>query len=94
MKLQHFRRGWFTVDAVQLTPDNGAAAWEWADSKPFYGAAPAEGEPMPITGLTVFTPTGRVKANFGDWIYKTPNGDFKVYEDAEFQELFQPVGAA
>ena len=90
---QQFKRGWFTIDAVQLTPENGAQVWEWADSKPFYGPAPAEGPLRPVTGLTVFTPTGRVKAEFGDWIYRTPGGDFRVYEDTEFRELFTPVEA-
>lgn len=93
-ELQHFRRGWFLIEAVQLTPENGAAVWEWADSKPFYGPAPTAGGPMPITGLTVFTPTGRVKAEFGDWVYRTPGGDFRTYPDAEFRKLFQPTELA
>lgn len=53
-----------TVEAVQLTPDNGADVWEWVDSKPFY--AP-DGS---ITGLSVFTRRGRAKAEFGDWIVR------------------------
>jgi hypothetical protein len=91
LDLRLFRRGWFTIEAVQLTRENLSAVFEWADSKPFFGPAPAEGEPMPVTGLTVFEPTGRRKANFGDWIYKTPGGSFRTRDDAAFRELFQPV---
>jgi hypothetical protein len=91
MDIQQFTRGLFTIDAVQLTGDNINDVFEWADSKPFFSPAPAAGDPMPVTGLTVFTPTGRVKAEFGDWIYRTPGGDFKTYNDTEFHELFKAV---
>jgi hypothetical protein len=90
LTLEQFTRGWFTIDAVQLTTNNLWAVYEWADSKPFYGPKP-DGwtDPTPpITGLTVCTPTGRVKAEFGDWVYLTPGGDFKTYDDAEFRKNF------
>ncbi|KOX51973.1 hypothetical protein ADL19_17145, partial [Streptomyces purpurogeneiscleroticus] len=57
--IQLFKRGFLTVPAVRLTEDNWPVVFEWADSKPFFSPAPADGEPMPITGLTVFEPTGR-----------------------------------
>jgi hypothetical protein len=45
-------------------------------------------QPMPVTGLTIFEPIGRRKANFGDWVYKTPGGAFLTRDDAMFRELF------
>lgn len=84
-ELQHFRRGWFTIEAVQLTRENINAVFEWADSKPFIDPD------QTVSGLTIFESTGRNKANFGDWIYKTPGGDFRAREDAEFRRLFLPT---
>lgn len=93
--LTDFRRGWFTIKAVQLSQDNLWHVCGWADSKPFYGPRPTEdAKDYPITGLTVFTPTGRVKAEFGDWVYRTPGGDFKTYPDAEFRKAFRPAEQA
>lgn len=86
--LQQFRRGWFTIDAVQLTPENINQVFEWADSKPFIDPDKS------CSGLTVFEPTGRNKANFGDWIYRTPGGDFRTRKDADFRELFHPADQA
>ncbi len=84
LTLEQFTRGWFMVDAVRLTRENLNAVFEWADSKPFHG-------PDGITGLTVFELTGRTKAEFGDWVYRTPGGAFKTRPDAEFRDLFQPA---
>jgi hypothetical protein len=67
--------------AVQLTRENGAAVWEWADSKPHYDPAPGGG--LHITGLNVFTAAGRVKAEFGDWIVHTRGGDWRVVTAAD-----------
>jgi hypothetical protein len=94
LELQHFHRGWFTVEAVQLTEDNLWQVFEWSDSKPFYGPKTDDNQPHPITGLTVFEPTGRNKAEFGDWVYRTPGGDFKTKPDAEFRRDFQPAEEA
>lgn len=90
---QQFKRGFLTIDAVQLAPENGGQVWEWADSKPFYSPERDRNGQLILTGLAVFTPTGRVKAEFGDWIYQTPGGDFKVYSDGEFRELFAEVAS-
>lgn len=91
--LQYFRRGFFTVPAVQLSKDNLWQVFEWADSKPFFGPKQDGDTEAPITGLTVFEPTGRNKASWGDWVYQTPAGHFRTYPDAEFRDLFQAVPA-
>lgn len=90
LNLQQFKRGYVTVEAVQLTPEKVWDVFEWADSKPFIGPA-TDDDKAPITGLTIFEPTGRNKANWGDWVYRTPAGDFRTYPDAEFREHFTPV---
>ncbi len=82
-------RGNFRVQAVQLTEANGPQVWEWAESKPFYGPAVAPGQPLRVTGLTVFTLKGRVKANFGDWVWQTSAGDFDVCDDSTFRTYFE-----
>jgi len=96
LDIQLFERGFFkNIEAVQLTEDNLWDVFEWADSKPFFGPKDhPDDKQHPITGLTVFEPSGRTKANFGDWIYKTPAGDFRTSPDAEFRELFAPAGTA
>ncbi|GAA0495232.1 hypothetical protein Ade02nite_19010 [Paractinoplanes deccanensis] len=92
LDVQLFERGFFkNIQAVRLTRENLWDVFEWADSKPFYGPKGEGDTEQPITGLTVFEPTGRNKADFGDWVYRTPNGDFRTYPDAEFRELFTPV---
>lgn len=95
LHIRIFERGLFkNIEAVQLTKDNLWDVFEWADSKPFYGPKGEGDTAHPITGLTVFEPTGRNKAEFGDWIYKTPGGDFRTYPDAEFRARFTPVVSA
>jgi hypothetical protein len=90
--IRYFKRGFFTsIPAVQLTEDNLWDVFEWADSKPFYGPKHDSDAQHPIMGLTVFEPSGRNKASWGDWIYRTPAGDFRTYPDAEFRERFEPV---
>jgi hypothetical protein len=91
LDLQQFQRGLFhNIQAVQLTPENVWDVFEWADSKPFIGPATAD-DKAPIIGLTIFEPIGRNKASFGDWVYRTPAGDFRTYTDAEFHKWFTPV---
>jgi hypothetical protein len=76
------------VEAVRLTAANLWRVFEWADSKPFYGPREVEGEPLPITGLTAFTPDGRVKAEFGDWVVREQSGRFIVRNRGEFEFLY------
>jgi hypothetical protein len=81
------------VDAVQLTTDNLWQVYEWADSKPFYGPKQDGDTRHPITGLTVFTANGRVKAEFGDWVYRTGDGRFDTASTGAFAFLYAPVEA-
>lgn len=71
LNIVKLHRAGVTVEAVQLTETNHNAVWEWAESKPFFSPNPpgATG-PLPVTGLTIFTPTGRRKAGYGDWIIR------------------------
>lgn len=68
LDLVRLHRDGVTVEAVQLSGANHNAAWEWAESKPYFDNAPGGG--LIITGLTIFTPTGRRKANYGDWVIR------------------------
>ncbi len=76
------------VQAAQLTRETFAEIFEWSPGKQFFGPAP-EGEPMPVTGYTVFTPHGRVKAEYGDWVVRFSSDDFRVCTDPEFAGIFQ-----
>ncbi len=68
LDLVKVHRDGVTVQAVQLTEANHNAVWEWAESKPFFDNAPGGG--LIITGLTIFTPGGRRKASYGDWVIR------------------------
>lgn len=75
--------------AVLLTRQNGADVWEWANSKPYFDLAPNGG--LTITGLTVFTPEGRVKADFGNWITKDSQGTFRVWRPDSFRAQHKKI---
>lgn len=80
-----FRKKPVVIDAVQLTPENGALVWEWADSKPFY-------EPDgTLSGLSINTLEGRMKADFGDWIIKGVQNEFYPCKDSIFRATYEPV---
>lgn len=55
-----------------LTRESARELWEWIPGKAFYDP---DGT---ISGLTVFTLAGRVKAGFGDWILSHEDGSFTV----------------
>jgi hypothetical protein len=64
--MPRFRKRPVEVEARQLTRENGREVWEWVDGKAFY-------EPDgTISGLTIFTLEGRMKADFDDWIIQEP----------------------
>lgn len=75
------------VEAIQLTVENLWQVFEWADSKPFFGPKQDDDTEHPITGLTVFTPDGRVKAEFGDWIVREGRA-FITRGRGEFEFLY------
>ena len=78
-----YRKKPVTIEAVQLTPENGPAVWEWADSKPHY--AP-DGT---IDGLTILTLEGRMFARFGDWIIRGVAGEFYPCRDDVFRKTYE-----
>lgn len=59
------------VEAVLYTRDNDREVFEWVPGKQFIGPGPG----YPVEGLTVFTPQGRRKAVWGDWIYRDQGTD-------------------
>ena len=59
------------VEAVQYTRDNDREVWEWIPGKHFIGPGPG----YAVEGLTVFTPEGRRRAVWGDWIYRDLDTD-------------------
>jgi hypothetical protein len=74
------------VQAVRLTEENGHLLIEWVEpSKPFYDPGHV------ITGLTVFTAYGRIKANWGDWIVRLSAGRFVVNSDVVFGVGYEPA---
>lgn len=88
---QFYRSPFAHVDAVRLTEDNGASVFEWADSKPFF-APNANRDGTVITGLTIFTTTGREKADFGDWVTKDRRTNrFRPYSPDRFAAEFCEV---
>ncbi len=71
LDLLRLHRDGATAEAVQLTEANHNAVWEWAESKPYFSPhPPGVTGPLAITGLTIFTPTGRRKAEYGDWVIR------------------------
>lgn len=95
LELIRLQRDGVTVEAVQLTPENHNAVWDWAHSKPYYDPNPAGVTgPPPITGLTIFTPNGRRKANYGDWVIRS-GGHWHTATTGELPARFgEPVGTS
>jgi hypothetical protein len=80
------------VQAVQITRENWAAVWEWADSKPFY--APIPDDPnyrIRMTGLRIFARLGHEIADFGDWVTRDAAGDFHACKTDLFAEIYTEV---
>jgi hypothetical protein len=83
--IKTFRKKPVEIQAVQLTRENGAEVWEWADSKPFYGP---DGT---VTGLAIYTLEGRMKADFGDWIIRGVKGEFYPCKPDIFEASYEPA---
>jgi hypothetical protein len=62
------------IESRVLRGPDDLETFEWAPGKWFYGPG------RDITGMTVFTPTGRVKANWGDTIHHVGRGLYFVGE--------------
>ena len=82
-----YRKKPVVIEAVQLTRENGPEVWEWADSKPFYDP---DGT---ISGLSIFTLEGRMKAEFGDWIIRGVKGEFYPCKPDIFEATYEPAEA-
>lgn len=85
MAPKQFRKKPVVIEAIELTRENGAEVWEWADSKPFYAA---NGE---VDGLSIYTLEGRMKADFGDWIVKGVANEFYPVKPEIFEATYEPV---
>ena len=83
-----FRKKPLVVEARQLTRDNAREVWEWINGKAYYES---DGS---ISGLTIFTLKGRVKAEFGDWIIRGAEGDFWPVTPDIFAATYEPVDGA
>jgi hypothetical protein len=83
-----YRRKQVVVEARRLTRENGRELWEWANSKPWYGS---DGR---VHGLSIYTPHGRIKADFGDFIIKDPDGSFRPIKPDIFEAAYEPVATA
>ncbi|MEU1761157.1 hypothetical protein [Micromonospora sp. NPDC005652] len=73
-----------TVRGVRLSVENLPRVSEWVDGKEFFDPKSKGADPrlvrgnLEITGYSVFTPAGKVKAEFGDLIYEE-RGRFFVH---------------
>jgi hypothetical protein len=81
-----YRKKPIEIEARQLTKENGPELWEWADSKPFYDP---DGT---VSGLSIYTLEGRMKAEFGDWVIKGVQGEFYPCKPDIFDATYEPVG--
>lgn len=74
------------VEAVQYTCDNDREVFEWVPGKQFIDADGA------VQGLTVFTPEGRRRAVWGDWVYRDKDTDrfWTTGQDA-FDDDYEPA---
>lgn len=86
MKPQRFRKKPVVIEAMQLTPENGAEVWEWADSKPLYDPTGK------VVGLRIYTLEGDMKADFGDWIIRGVKGEFYPCRDDIFRATYEAAG--
>ena len=65
-------------ESVKLTCENVYDMLEWAGSKLCYSPTSDGVVGSPVIGLTVFTPTGKVQAEFGDYIIQGDGQAFVV----------------
>jgi hypothetical protein len=83
-----YRKKPIEIQAMQLTRENGPAVWEWADAKPYY-------EPDgTLSGLSIYTLEGRMKADFGDWVIRGLAGEFYPCKPDIFAASYEPAAPA
>lgn len=70
-------------EAVQLTSENMAEVMKWCGGT-YYSTPPMRA----ITGLSFFSLGYLRTVLFGEWIMKESNGEFSVYSDDAFVNLF------
>jgi hypothetical protein len=80
------------IEAVQLTSENAADAWEWV--APAVKAGQAADVSIDIDkGLTISTLEGDMRASFGDWIIKGVRGEFYPCKPDIFEATYEPAAA-
>lgn len=79
-----YRKNAVVHEAVRLTKDNGPEIQEWADK---YGTRIIFGD----YGLYAVSLEGTMKAEFGDWIVKGVNNEFRTYKPGDFAATYQKV---
>jgi hypothetical protein len=76
------------VNAVQYTRENDQAVYEWAPGKQHHEPGGR------INGMNVFTPDGRRRAVWGDWIYHDCGSEnFWVASSEAFADSYEQVGS-
>lgn len=82
--IKQYRKKPVTVEAVRITKDNCLEIEEWADK---YG-----------TRITFYNDclyavslTGTMRAEFGDWIVKGVDNEFRTYKPGDFAATYQKV---
>lgn len=83
--MSKFRKKPVVVEARQLTRENARELWEWIDGKAYYE------QDGTISGLTIFTLEGRMKADFGDWIICGVHGEFYPCKPDIFEATYEPA---
>lgn len=81
-----YRRNPVVHEAVRITKDNGLEIQEWVEK---YGTRIVVGD----YGLYAVSLKGNMKAEFGDWIVKGVDNEFRVYKPDIFAATYQDVDA-
>ena len=79
---KQYRKKPVTIEAVRLTKDNGLEIQEWAEK---YGTRIVVGD----YGLYAVSLEGSMKAEFGDWIVKGVNNEFRAYKPDIFAATYE-----
>jgi hypothetical protein len=83
-----YRKKPIEIQAMHFTPENGAAVWEWAESKPLYDGFGK------VIGLRIYTLEGMMQADFGDWIIRGVKGEFYPCKPDIFEATYELVAVS